>query len=73
MKRCPYCGTSVKEENLSRHVSKLHARRAMKDARSKVRVPIKYSVKRGRKQKFAVLGVLLLIVLTISTYAFINT
>lgn len=70
---CPYCGASLKEKNLSKHVSKLHARRTMKDARSKARVSVKYSVKGGRKKKLFVLGVLLLIVLAISTYAFINT
>lgn len=75
LKNCPYCGASVKEKNYSKHLSKVHAWRMRKEARTKARGTghIGYTVKKGRTTKLALLTIGILAVLSASVYAYINT
>jgi len=71
---CPYCGASVKEKNLPRHLHKVHAWRVRKATQAKTgRIGHGgYAMRKWKTTKLALLATGLIAVSLVGVYAYIN-
>jgi len=62
-KKCPHCGQRVKEENLERHIKKVHGKSKQPDTRSKKRDRVRRSAVLARRRKLMRIAAVLAVII----------